>query len=106
MKTEVRRFNMQTETNRTLEILAKEFSLSKDTIVKEGLRIFLERKLREIKTEIFRITGKYKISSIEEFDELYKRGEIEEKDSLSDYQKLDHLEFKRDEIEKLLQTLK
>ena len=96
---------MQIETNKTLDVLAKEFSLSKDAIIKEGLKIFLERKLREIKTEIFRITGKYKITSVEELEELYKRGEIEEKDSLGDYQKLDHLEFKRDEIEKLLQEL-
>ena len=97
---------MQIETNKTLEVLAKEFSLSKDVIIKEGLKIFLERKLREIKTEIFRITGKYRITSVEEFEGLYKRGEIEEKDSLSDYQKLDHLEFKRDEIEKLLHEFK
>ena len=62
----------------------------------------MERKLREIRTEIFRIRGKYKISSVEEFEELFKKGEIEEKNSLGDYQKLDHLEFKRDEIEKLL----
>ncbi len=96
---------MQTETNKTLEVLAKEFSLSKDAVIKEGLKIFLERKLREIKTEIFRITGRYNILSIKEFDELYKRGELEEKDSWNDYQKLDHLEFKRDEIEKLLQEL-
>ena len=96
---------MQIETNKTLEILAKEFSLSKDAIIKEGLKIFLERKLREIRTEIFRITGKYKVSSVEEFEELYKRGEIEEKDSLDDYQKLDHLEFKKDEIERLLHEL-
>jgi hypothetical protein len=94
---------MQTENNKTLEVLAKEFNLSKDTILKESLQIFLEKKLREIKTEIFKITGKYKISSIEEFEELYKKGKTEEKDSLGDYQKLDHLEFKRDEIEKLLQ---
>ncbi len=52
---------MQTETNKTLEVLAKEFNLSKDTILKESLKIFLEKKLREIKTEIFKITGKYKI---------------------------------------------
>ena len=97
---------MQVETNKTLEIIAKEFSLSKDVVIQEGLKIFLERKLREIKTEIFRITGKYKISSVKEFEELYKKGEIEEKASWNDYQKLDHLEFKRDELEKLLHDLK
>ena len=97
---------MQTEPNKALEILSKEFSLSKNVIIEESLKIFLERKSREIKTEIFRITGKYKISSVEEFEGLYKRGEIEEKNSLSDYQKLDHLEFKRDQIKRLLNEFK
>ena len=106
LKDKAWRYDMQIETNKTLEVLSKEFSLSKDVIIKEGLKIFLERKLREIKTEIFRITGKYKITSVEEFEQLYKTGEVEEKDSWNDYQKLDHLEFKKDEIEKLLQEFK
>ena len=97
---------MQTETTKTLEVLSREFSLSEDDIIKEGLRIFLERKLREIKSEIFRIAGKYKIKTIEEFDQLYKTGQVEEKDSWNDYQKLDHLEFKKEEIERLLQASK
>lgn len=89
-----------------MKVLSREFSLSEDDIIKEGLRIFLERKLREIKSEIFRIAGKYKIKTIEEFDQLYKTGQVEEKDSWNDYQKLDHLEFKKEEIERLLQAAK
>ncbi len=34
---------MQVETNKTLEIIAKEFSLSKDVVIQEGLKIFLEK---------------------------------------------------------------
>ncbi len=97
---------MQIETSKTLEIISKEFNLPKDKIIEEGIRFFLKRKLREIKTEIFRIIGKYKISSIKEFEELYKRGDIEENETWRDYQKLDHLEFKRDEIENILDELK
>lgn len=93
---------MQSAVNKTLDVLSKEFNLSSEAILKEGLRYFLERKLREIKSEIYRITGKYKIVSVEEFEALYKEGKIEEKDSLADFQKLDHLEFKKDEIERLL----
>jgi len=78
---------MQTVTDKTLDVLAKEFNLSRDVLVKESLKVFLERKLREIKTEVFRLTGKYSISSVEEL-------------------KLDHLEYKRAEIEKFLDELK
>ena len=97
---------MQTVTDKTLDVLAKEFSLSRDILIKESLKVFLERKLREIKTEMFRLSGKYRVSSIKEMEELYKKGEIEEKDSWRDYQKLDHLEYKKAEIEKLLGELK
>jgi len=92
------------ETDKTLETLSKEFSRSKEVILNESLKFFLERKLREIKSEIFRIRGKYKVSSVEDFEELYKRGEVDEKDSLNDFQRLDHLEFKKDELEKLLRA--
>ena len=83
-----------------LDILAREFNLSREAIIEESLRIFLERKLREIKTEIFKIRGKYGISSVEKLEELYRKGKIEEKNSWQDLQKLDHLEFKRDELKK------
>jgi len=89
-----------------LDILAREFNLSKEAIIEESLTIFLERKLREIKTEIFKIRGKYGISSVEKLEELYRKGKIEEKNSWQDLQKLDHLEFKRDELEKFLKEEK
>ncbi len=97
---------MQLEATKTIEALSKEFGLSKDMILKESLTIFLERKLREIGTEIFKLTAKYNISSVEELEELYKKGEVEEKDSWNDFQRLDHLEFKMDELKKFLQELK
>ena len=96
---------MQPETDKTLEALSKEFSLSKEIILKKSLKFFIENKLREIKTEIFVISGKYNVSSIEDFDELYKRGKVEEKDSWIDFQNLDHLEFKKDGIIKLIHEL-
>lgn len=67
--------------------------------MRQSLRTFLERKLREIK-------AKYMISSIEEFEELYKEGKIEEKSSFEDFRRLDHLEFKKEELEKILEELK
>ena len=96
---------MQITVDKTLEILSKDFNLSKEDILKEGLKYFLEKRLREIKSDIYRITGKYKISSVEEFETLYRVGKIEEKDSLADFHKLDHLEFKKEEIERLLREM-
>lgn len=85
-----------------IEELAEKLNLSKEEILRESLKFFLERKLREIKTEVFSIRTKYGVSSVEELEEKYKKGEIEEKDTWQDLQKLDHLEFKKDELEKAL----
>ncbi len=85
-----------------IEDLAKKLNLSKEEMLRESLRFFLERKLREIKTEIFKIRTRYHISSVEEFEELYRKGEIEEENTWQDLQRLDHLEFKQDELEKAL----
>ena len=62
---------MQITVDKTLEILSKDFNLLKEDILKEGVKYFLEKKLRKIKSESYRITGKYKISSVEEFETLY-----------------------------------
>lgn len=88
-----------------LDALAKNLNLSKEEMLKESLKVFLERKLREIKTEMFKIRTKYGVSSVKEFEELYRKGEVEEKDTWQDLQRFDHLEFKKDELEKALRTL-
>ena len=88
-----------------LDALAEKLNLSKDEMLRESLKTFLERKLREIKTEIFKIRTKYGVSSVEEFEGLYRKGKIEEKDTWQELQQLDHLEFKKDELEKVLRTL-
>jgi len=95
---------MQLEMKKIDEI-AEKLNLSKEDMLYEGIKIFLERKLKELRTEIFKITSKYGVRSVEEFEEKYKKGEINEKDTWQDLQKLDHLEFKKDEIEKLLKEL-
>lgn len=94
---------MQLE-EKELESLAEKLNLSKDEMLREGLKYFLEKKLREIRTEIYKIRTRYGISSVEEFEDLYKKGELEEKDTWQELQKFDHLEFKKDELEKALRS--
>jgi Holliday junction resolvasome RuvABC endonuclease subunit len=89
----------------TIQSIANEFHLSQETIIQESLKVFLEKRLREIKTEIFKIYGKYRVNSVEALESCFENGTVEEKDALDDYHKLDHLEFKRDEISRFLQGL-
>jgi hypothetical protein len=56
----------------------------------------LHIKLRRCESEIFNIAKKYGISSIEEFEERYRKGEIEEEGTWEDFFRLDHLEAERE----------
>jgi len=94
-----------TKTQKVMDALAQELRLPKQDVLEQGLKTFLERNLREIKVEIFQITGKYGISSAEGLEQQYKRGTLEEGDTWRDFQRLDHLEYKREQLEKLLKEL-
>jgi hypothetical protein len=72
---------------------------------KQGLRSFLERQLREVKAEIFEISGRYGMSSVTEVDARYRDGTLEEANSWRDVQRLDHLEHKRDCLLQLLEVV-
>jgi hypothetical protein len=86
-------------------MVAQEMHVSEDDLLRQGLHILLERQLREIKTQIFEIIGRYGVSSAEEMEECYRKGTLEEADSWRDLQRLDHLEYKRDRLLQLLEAV-
>jgi hypothetical protein len=61
---------MPTEAVQILSTVARELGISEDDLLKQGLRSFLERQLREVKAEIFEISGRYGIS-IAVFTRMY-----------------------------------
>lgn len=88
-----------------LSTVAQELHISEETLVRQGIRSILERQLREIKAEIFAISGRYDVSSVEEMDARYQDGTLEEAESWRDLQRLDHLEHRRDRLLELLEAL-
>ena len=89
-----------------IDAVAEKLNLSRAEMIRESIIFYLEKKIRELKTDIFKIRTKYGVSSIEEFEKKYREGEIEEKDSWQEFQKLDHLEFKKEELENALVQIK
>ncbi|MBZ0174893.1 MAG: hypothetical protein K8F55_06415 [Candidatus Methanoperedens nitroreducens] len=71
----------------------------------ESIRTFLEKELRNIEAEIFKIGAKHGIKSIFELDEKLKIGEIKEKDMIEDFMELDYLESRRDDMLKALEKI-
>ena len=96
---------MTVQVQAMLKTVAQELYISQEELLRRGTRGLLERQLREIKAEIFQISGRYGVSSVEEMEARYRDGTLEEADSWRDLQRLDHLEYKRDRLLKLLETL-
>ena len=88
-----------------LSTVARELGISEDDLLKQGLRSFLERQLREVKAEIFEISGRYGVSSVTEMEARCRDGTLEEADSWRDLKRLDHLEHKRDCLLQLLEVV-
>ncbi|MFQ6119179.1 MAG: hypothetical protein ACE5KE_04730 [Methanosarcinales archaeon] len=91
-----------------MEAIAKISSILKvdqKELEKESIKTYLRLKLRRCESEIFNITKKYKISSVEEFEDLYKKGEIEEEGTWEDFFRLDHLEAEKELIKRALEEL-
>jgi len=85
--------------------MAEELHIPKDDLIRRGVQSYLERQLRMVQAEIFEITSRYNVSSVEVMEERYRNGSLEEADSWKDLQRLDHLEYKRDQLQKYLELL-
>jgi len=96
---------MSPQANEILSTVARELKISEEELVKQGLRSFLESQLREVKAEIFELSGRYGVSSVEEMEARYRDGTLEEADSWRDLQRLDHLEYKQDRLVQLLEVI-
>ena len=96
---------MTVQVQAMLKTVAQELYLSQEELLRRGTRSLLERQLRETKADIFQISGRYGVSSVEEMEARYRDGTLEEAESWRDLQRLDHLEYKRDRLLKLLETV-
>jgi len=85
-----------------IKTIAEELSIPEDKLIKESLKVFLEKRLIEIKSEIFRITQKYNVSGIEELNKLAEEGKISEEEAYEDYFLLDNLEAEKEKLGKIL----
>lgn len=88
-----------------LDLFAKELHVSQEELLRDSLRSLLEHRLRHVRAEIFAITGKYEVSSVDEMDSQLQAGDLDEAESWQDFQKLDHLEYKRDRLIEMLGML-
>lgn len=86
--------------------IAKQLNMSPKVLEEKSLRLFLQKELQLVESELLNLAVKYGAKNIRQFDQKVKKGEIPEtQDSLEDFFKFDHLEAKRDKIRKMLKSL-
>jgi len=88
-----------------IDEIANVLKMDRDVLAKASIKAFLERELRCIEVDIFEIWTKHGIRSIFELDDKLKKGEVREEDVLDDFQELDYLESRRDEILAAMKSL-
>lgn len=96
---------METVTSEAIGLVAKELQITEQDVLRQGLRALLETELRTVKAQIFEIAGLYGVSFAKDLETRYREGTLEEADSWRDLQRLDHLEYKRDRLLSLLETV-
>jgi len=90
----------------TIEEVAKTLDLDPVKLERESLKFFLQKELRNVEVEIYRIGNKHGVKSILELDEKLKRGEIKEEEMLDDFIELEFLETRKEKISKVLEKIK
>ena len=88
-----------------IEEVARSLNMGRERLERESLKIFLEKELRNIEVEIYKIGAKHGIKSIFELDDKLKMGAITEEEMMDDFMELDYLESRRDNLLKAMRKV-
>ena len=88
-----------------IEEVARSLNMGRERLERESLKTFLEKELRNIEVEIYKIGAKHGIKSIFELDDKLKMGAITEEEMMDDFMELDYLESRRDDLLKAMRKV-
>ncbi|RZN32651.1 MAG: hypothetical protein EF813_11675 [Methanosarcinales archaeon] len=86
--------------------IAPILKITPEELERESIETYLHIRLKRCESELFNLARKYGVSSIEDFEEGYKRGNIEEEGTWEDFFRLDHLEAERGSIREALGAIR
>ena len=96
---------METMITADINKFATKIGLTQQELMRQSLISFIFSKLKEIKTELFKLQKKYNVDTVFEFEKLYEAGKIEEANSLKDLQYFDKLSFQQEIYENFLKEI-
>jgi hypothetical protein len=86
--------------------IAPILKITPEELERKSLEAYLHIRLKRCKSELFNLTRNYGVSSIEDFEEDYRIGNIDEEGTREDFFRLDHLEAKRESLKNALEIIR
>jgi len=86
-----------------LDKIETKLNIPKETIIEYSAKKFLQDEIRNITIEIFNIATKYGVRSFNELWNKIEKGEITEEECFNDLTRLEYLELRKEEINKILE---
>lgn len=88
-----------------IEQIAQKLETDPQTLERDSLRLYVERKIRVIESELLRLAHKYGVQNVTELDEMIRQGKYHEEETFEDYFEFDNLENERDTLVSVLESL-
>jgi hypothetical protein len=85
--------------------IAKAFALTEETLTKESLRAFLLDQVRILDAEPQARCAKFGVRSLQEMDKLLQMGVVIEEEILEDFQHVDYLTTRIEQVKGMLEEL-
>lgn len=85
--------------------VAEQLDVNADELLRASLETYLNAQLRRVETEISSLQIKYHVQSAREIDQRYSEGTLPEEGTWEDYFRLDHLEFRRRQLQDAISSL-
>ena len=88
-----------------LEQIAAQLNILPEKLERESLKVYLQRNLRLIESELFSLAQRYGVHNVAELDEQIQKGTFHENEAFEDFFRFDHLESERRKHLDILATL-
>ena len=88
-----------------LEEIATRLETTPAQLERDSLRLYVERRLRLVESELFALARSFGVNTVTELDLAIQAGRFHEPESFEDYFRFDYLESQRENLRDLLDQL-
>ena len=88
-----------------IEQIAQKLETEPQTLERDSLRLYVEKKLRVVESELLRLAHKHGVQNVTELDEMIRQGKYHEDEAFGDYFEFDNLESERATLVSVLESL-